>query len=81
MLKQRVITGVSLLLVLGGGLLILPYQGLLLMLMGIFLIGAWEWADLSGLRQSPSRIAYLTLMVALMVALVGYCGLLEEGNR
>jgi len=72
MLKQRVITGVSM-----AGLFLvavfwLPLTALALVFATVVAMGAWEWAHLAGWEKTPLRIAYVALVVAIMAGLYYY---------
>jgi phosphatidate cytidylyltransferase len=67
MLKQRVITGLLLLLVLGGALFLLPYQGFVAFSALLFLLAAWEWGNLSGLSGLPKGVFVLVFALVLLV--------------
>ncbi|MCV6625859.1 MAG: phosphatidate cytidylyltransferase [Cellvibrionaceae bacterium] len=71
MLKQRVITAVILALVFLAALFKLPLPLFSAFVAMVVLIGAWEWANLSGLPKAWQRAAYVGLIAALL-ALVAY---------
>lgn len=75
MLKQRVITAVILLIVLGGGIVFLPEVGSALLFAAIVGVAAWEWGALSGLRGTASRAMYAVVILATMAAVAWYCQL------
>ena len=61
-LKQRVLTALVLLPLIVAAMIYLPSSWLGVVL-GIFiLVGAWEWAALSGLQALPHRIIYVALL-------------------
>ncbi|WP_426417344.1 phosphatidate cytidylyltransferase [Aestuariirhabdus sp. LZHN29] len=64
MLKQRIITALILAPIALGGVFFLPLQLFSLFVGGVILIGAWEWANLSGFQSQPARVGY-ALSVAL----------------
>ncbi len=72
MLRLRVITGVILASVIVGAVLALDTAWLGVLLGAITLIGAWEWADLSGVPGWPGRAAYLAGLLALAGLLLAY---------
>jgi phosphatidate cytidylyltransferase len=77
LLKQRVITAVILALLVSGGILLLPLQGLACLFSLLVLCGAWEWAGMSGLDKRAAKFAY-TLGTALLIAVgAWYSGLLD----
>lgn len=71
MLKQRVITAFAMLFVFLGALFGLPLSWFTLAVGALFLIGAWEWADLSGINQVVNRIAYVAA-TGVLAALAGW---------
>lgn len=75
MLKQRVVTAVVMVLILGLGLVKLSAPQLSLAFAALILIAAWEWADLSGLAGPTTRLTYSALCLALMAALAWYVDL------
>jgi phosphatidate cytidylyltransferase len=81
MLKQRVLTAIVLVGLLIGALLYLPP----LMLAGFFglflLIGGWEWAALAGLRDGPSKMAYVAMLLVSLLAIARYCDLFGQMDR
>lgn len=74
MLKQRVITAVLLALVFIAALVFLPGPLFSAFAATITLIGAWEWANLSGLSQRWQRVLYVLAAGVLMGALSVYLG-------
>lgn len=66
MLKQRIVTGVILLAVLLCALFYLPFMGFAAFSAVIFVIGAWEWSNLSGLsgKSSWAFISGFALLMA-----------------
>lgn len=77
LLKQRVITAVVLALLVSGGILLLPLQGLALLFSVLVLCGAWEWAGMSGLDKLAAKLFY-TLCSALLIGLgAWYSGLVD----
>ncbi len=65
MLKQRIITGVVLVLALLASVYFLSTEVFALLTLAVIGIGAWEWARLSGLQNLPLRVGYLLMVVAL----------------
>lgn len=74
LLKQRVITGLLLLFILGGSALLLPAGPFNVLAAAIFLLASWEWANLCGFTELPAKLAYLALFALLLVLLGLYCG-------
>lgn len=68
MLKQRVITASVLALIALWVVLKLPAAGFGAVLLVVMLLGAWEWADLAGLRETRGRLLYGGLVLALILA-------------
>ena len=71
MLKTRIITALILAPIAIGGIFFLPPLGFALFTGAIISIGAWEWANMSGIGHPAGRIGY-----ALLTALILY-GLLN----
>lgn len=69
MLKQRVLTALLLAPLALWGIWISPEAVFATILALIFLMGAWEWAGLSGLDGKLSRLVYVLLLTGLMLAL------------
>lgn len=67
MLKTRIITALILAPIAVGGIFFLPPFGFALFTGAIITVGAWEWANMSGLTSQYARAAY-----ALAVAVVLY---------
>jgi len=70
MLKQRVITAVILLLVLGGAVLKASAQQFAGIVLLVMLFAAWEWASLAGFRSCFMRAGYTLVTLAGLVALM-----------
>lgn len=71
MLKQRVITASVLALVFIGVLFYLPWF-LFAVLIGLVVsVGAWEWANLSGLSSKVEKVCYLAVVISVCL-LVGW---------
>lgn len=69
MLKQRVLTALLLAPLALWGIWLSPAAVFAAILGLIFLMGAWEWAGLSGLERKLSRLVYVLVMAGLMLAL------------
>lgn len=71
MLKLRIATAVVLAAAFAGVLFFTPWQGFALFTGAIFVLAAWEWANLSGFSSQLVRILYaaLTAGVAIAVAM------------
>lgn len=68
-LLQRVITALVLAPLAVAAILWLPTPAFALALAVVILLGAWEWAALTGLDSVAGRVAYLALVALLLVAL------------
>lgn len=77
MLKQRLLTAAVLMLLLFGVLFTAGYQGFLVLIMVVFVIGCYEWANMASLRDLPSKLAYVVTNIVVMAATLRYCGLLS----
>ncbi len=64
MLKQRIITGVILVVLALSALFILPPVGFLVLMSAIALAASWEWTNLMGLKTLAPRMLYLIIMSA-----------------
>ena len=69
MLKQRIITGIVLAAGLLSALVWLSNHALMVVLALVLLIGAWEWAGLSGLVEPVWRLFYVAFIAAVLVVL------------
>ena len=76
MLKLRVITAVLMILVVGGGILLLPAVGLAALFSLLVLIAAWEWAALAGWSSWYARACYSLVVGALLIVAAGYSNIL-----
>ncbi|MDN6319836.1 MAG: phosphatidate cytidylyltransferase [Marinobacter sp.] len=70
MLKTRIITALILAPVAIGGIFFLPPTGFALFTAAIIALGAWEWANMSGLEQQPGRIGYAAAVAIILYSLV-----------
>ncbi len=66
MLKQRVITGLGLVIAFAGSLLLLPALVFVALIGAVILLGAWEWGRLAGLASPTQRSAYVAVVAAAM---------------
>lgn len=69
MLKQRIITALILAPIALIAILFLPLGGFEIAVAGIVALGAWEWANLTGLTVRAYKIIYTLLVVAACLAL------------
>lgn len=79
MLKQRIITALVMALIILLALVFLPFIGFSLLLIAVFSVAAWEWADLSGFA-GLWRYLYALALAAVMLTLAWYCGLFHGVN-
>ncbi len=75
MLKQRIITGLSLAITLVAAVLYLPLPVLSAILGIAIMIGAWEWSNLAGYSQLWARVCYAFAVGLILVAAYNYNGL------
>lgn len=78
MLKQRVITAIILTVIFLVGLFGLPAATFPVFIGAVVLIGAWEWANLSGFSAIWQRLVYMAILAGLLVDLgwmVGVCSI------
>jgi phosphatidate cytidylyltransferase len=80
MLKQRVITALILATVFLVALFGLPAGYFSFFIGAVVLIGAWEWANLSGLPALWQRLSYSILMLALLIGAALYLGFEGEAS-
>lgn len=80
MLKQRIITGVLLVLAIFAALAYLSMPALTGLIAGAFLLAAWEWANLSGFESRPGRGLYVLGSAAVMAMVAWQSALMAEQN-
>jgi len=68
-LKQRVLTALVLVPLVIASILLLPTQWFSWVLLGIMLIGAWEWAGLTGIERPLYRLLFPASLGILLVGL------------
>jgi len=69
MLRQRILTGVVLVPLLGLVVLVLPPPVTVVCLAVLVLLGAWEWSAFPGFTTDATRLAYVILIALVMIAL------------
>lgn len=72
MLKQRIITAIIMVIVIGSCILWLPVQILSIVFAGLLLIAAWEWSAFAGFRNSFLRIVFTLTCGLLMLICVNH---------
>ncbi|MCG7201546.1 phosphatidate cytidylyltransferase [Marinobacter pelagius] len=70
MLKTRIITALILAPIAIGGIFFLPPLGFALFTGAIITLGAWEWANMSGIEGQGGRVAYAAVTAAILYALL-----------
>lgn len=80
MLKQRVITAILLTFGFLSLLLFAPWSIFTGVVAGVFLVGAWEWSDLSGVKHCVARALYVVLIAATGLACLHYSDYTEDLN-
>lgn len=68
MLKLRILTALVLAPLMIGGVFFLPLEQFKLFIGFIVTVGAWEWANLSGIKMQVGRVAYAGLLAGLIYA-------------
>lgn len=72
MLKQRIITALILAPIFVVGLFFLPPLGFAVFTGAVLTVGAWEWANLSGVVSMLGRIVYALAIGAIIALIIGY---------
>lgn len=80
MLRQRILTALVLLLVLGTEVVLVSAQGFALTVGLILLLAAWEWSALAGLSSRLLRGSYVLVTAVAMVIIAGKLGFPLERN-
>nr|WP_245000499.1 phosphatidate cytidylyltransferase [Marinobacter daepoensis] len=70
-LKTRIITALILAPIAIGGIFFLPPMGFALFTGAIITLGAWEWANMSGIEHQAGRVAYAAALALLLFVLKG----------
>jgi phosphatidate cytidylyltransferase len=69
-LKSRIITALILAPIAVGGIFFLPPLGFALFTGAIITLGAWEWANLSGIENAAGRVVYALVAAAILYGLL-----------
>jgi phosphatidate cytidylyltransferase len=69
-LKTRIITALILAPIAIGGIFFLPPLGFALFTGAIIAVGAWEWANMSGLTTPVARVVYALMVAAVLYGLL-----------
>lgn len=77
MLKQRVITAVLMIIVLGAGIIWLPLNAVALLFAALVAVAAWEWAGLAAITTAIGKALFMLLAIALIVGLSLYSQLFD----
>lgn len=80
MLKQRVITALILAAIFLVALFVLPAGYFSFFIGAVVLVGAWEWANLSGFAAPWQRAIYAIVILALLVGASAYLGFEGEAS-
>ncbi|WP_331346472.1 phosphatidate cytidylyltransferase [Cellvibrio sp. UBA7661] len=78
MLRQRVITALILTAIFLAALFVLPAGYFSFFIGAVLLIGAWEWARLSGLTAIWQRLLYSVVLLMLLIGVAAYFGFVGE---
>lgn len=70
MLKTRIITALILAPIAIGGIFFTSPLGFALFTGAIIALGAWEWANMSGIEAQPGRVIYAAVVAALLYGLL-----------
>lgn len=70
MLKTRIITALVLAPIAIGGIFFLPPLGFALFTGVIITLGAWEWANMSGIERQAGRVGYAAVVAILLYGLL-----------
>lgn len=69
-LKTRIITALILAPIAIGGIFFLPSLGFALFTAAIIVLGAWEWANMSGLESQAGRVGYAAVVALILYGLM-----------
>jgi phosphatidate cytidylyltransferase len=70
MLKQRIITAVILAPLAILAILFLPVEQFKIAVAGVVALGAYEWANMSGINGRVAKVTFMTLVILICVALI-----------
>lgn len=68
MLKTRIMTALIMAPIAIGGIFFLPPVGFALFTAALIALGAWEWANMSGLTTQPARVGYSAIVLLVLAA-------------
>jgi len=77
MLKQRIITAIVLVGIVGTGIFFLPLAGLAVLFGLLVSIAAWEWAGMAGFSSVVARLGYTVLIALCIFASAHYSQILS----
>lgn len=69
MLKQRILTALILAPIMIGGIFYLPVPEFMIFIGVITALGAWEWANLSGITNKVGRVVYAAVVALILLGL------------
>ncbi|MEH6559548.1 MAG: phosphatidate cytidylyltransferase [Oceanicoccus sp.] len=81
MLKQRIITAIVLITIIGAGILLLPPIGLAALFGVLVVIAAWEWAAMAGLSAIVTRLSYAVFIALLIFSSAYYSQVLSANPK
>jgi phosphatidate cytidylyltransferase len=76
-IKLRIITAIVLATVFLSSLFFLPWLGFTVFVGAVTLVGAWEWANLSGFGSTSQRCIYSISTAAVMLLVAFYTGIVD----
>ncbi|HEV8078328.1 MAG TPA: phosphatidate cytidylyltransferase, partial [Marinobacter sp.] len=68
MLKTRIMTALIMAPIAIGGVFFLPPVGFAIFTAALIALGAWEWANMSGLTTQPARVGYSAVVLLILAA-------------
>lgn len=81
MLKQRIITAIVLVGIVGTGIFFLPLAGLAVLFGLLVSIAAWEWAGMAGFSSVAARLGYTVLIALCIFASAHYSQILSAAPK